>query len=172
MRIRLQSVGGLLLLGCVLWLIAAHAADAATWSKGTEGEYSFTLFDPVDGAVKSQAGNWFTSIQGIILTTFQILAVIEICWAAAIWAFEKDSLNSLAVEVIKKVMFIGFFFVLLQNAPTWIPTIVDSFEAVGTAATASDAPGGGGDVTITTDWFVARGLGYCKMVFDAAPGIT
>ena len=114
--------------GLLLFALLTHAAWGAT-SQSIGGQTAdFTLFDPIDADSQRIAGGWLLTIQGLVTNTFRILAVIEICWAAAIWAFEKDSLNSLAVEIIKKIMFIGFFFTLLTYAPTWIPTIVAAFR--------------------------------------------
>lgn len=98
----------------------------------------FKVFDDIQKDAERQAlggpaggGGWILQITRLAHTTFVILAVLEICWAAAIWALEKDNLNSLAVEMIQKIMFIGFFYTLLQYAPTWIPTITQTFRSVG-----------------------------------------
>lgn len=141
----------------VLYGDAAWAADATVhgWTA------SFTLFDTLDGEFKTQSDSWFATILGLVRPTFLILATIEICWAAAIWAIEKDNLNSLAVEVIKKIMFIGFFFALLQFAPAWIPTIASSFVFVGRTATGQDP--------ITTDGIIATGLAIIGYIWSLAP---
>ena len=125
--------------GLALFLVAAPPAEAA-----------FQLFDPMVDQVQSQSTNWFTSIQGLVRPTFLILGTIEICWAAAIWAFEKDSLNSLSIEIIKKIMFHGFFYAVLLYAQDWIPAITNSFETAGEAAT--QAP------TLSTDTIIQMGL--------------
>ena len=126
--------------GLVLFLLAAPPAEAA-----------FRLFDPMMDEVQNQStNNWFTSIQGLVRPTFLILGTIEICWAAAIWAFEKDSLNSLSIEIIKKIMFHGFFYAVLLYAQDWIPAITNSFQTAGEIAT--QAP------TLSTDTIIQMGL--------------
>ncbi|HEY6925244.1 MAG TPA: P-type conjugative transfer protein TrbL [Steroidobacteraceae bacterium] len=142
-------------------LFLAHPASAAT-SQSIGGQIAnFSLFDRIDSDAQIKAGQWQTTIQALVVNTFRILAVIEICWAAAIWAFEKDSLNSLAVEVIKKIMFISFFYMLLTYAPFSIRLIPDTFRSLGQQATQSGP--------ISTDSIVADGLAFIKFVWARAP---
>jgi len=122
---------------------------------------SFTLFDSIDTEAKAQSSTWFNTILGLVKPTFLALATIEICWAATIWALEKDNLNSLAVEFIKKIMFIGFFYALLQYAPEWIPTITGTFQQVGQTAARTSA--------VTTDGIIALSLAVIELVWSKAP---
>ena len=138
-----------------LYGLLAHPSTAA----------AFSLFDPLVNTTQTQSFGWFNSIQGMVQTTFTLLGTIEICWAAAIWAFEKDSLNSLTVEVIKKLMFIGFFYTLLQYAGSWIPAIMQTFEFVGTTAA-------GLDTTISTDSIIGDGLSLAGKLFGASIAIA
>src|ERR1700722_649672 len=52
------------------------------------------LFDPLANQVKTLSQGWFGTLQGLVTPTFFIVATIELCWSAAMWAFERDSLNS------------------------------------------------------------------------------
>ena len=113
--------------------------------------YSFTLFDGVVDQAQSNGRGWFTTIQNLMRPTFALLAGLEICWAAAIWAFEKDTLNSLSVEIIKKIMMHGFFYALLLYAQDWIPAIFNTFQSVGEQA--AGIPAG-----ITTDGIITMGI--------------
>ena len=100
------------LLRCLAWasalLLVSGLAEAATATVGSETG-NFTLFDSIVSTSEATSTGWQGTLQTLGKNTFNILAVIEISWAAAIWAFEKDSLNSLAIEMIKKIMAIGFF---------------------------------------------------------------
>jgi len=93
------------------------------------------MFDPLVTGAEATGNGWFRRISSAVRPTFILLGTIEICWAAALWAFEKDNLSSFSVEIIKKIMTIGFFFVLLENAPIWLPQILGTFERVGEVAT-------------------------------------
>lgn len=132
----------------LLWLSFAALAVFALFAPPARA--AFALFDPLVNQVQGDSVNWFTSIQGLVRPTFLLLGTIEICWAAAIWAFEKDSLNSLSIEIIKKIMFHGFFYAVLLYAQDWIPAITDSFQAAGEHAT--------GAPTISTDKIIEMGL--------------
>jgi type IV secretion system protein TrbL len=135
-----------LLWACALGLVLSALCAQSVWAAA-----NFTLFDGLDAQAEGLSNSWFSSILSVVRPTFMLLGTIEICWAAAIWAFEKDSLNSLAVEIIKKIMFIGFFFSLLQFAPDWIPRIVDTFQQVGEEAA--------GAHSLSTDEILSLGLG-------------
>jgi type IV secretion system protein TrbL len=156
-------------LRCFMWaatlasgltLLLAHPAVAAA---------GFNIFDPIVNTAQGESVGWFNTIVGLVRPTFLLLGTIEICWAAAVWAFERDSLNSLAVEIIKKIMFIGFFYALLQFAPDWIPSITNSFQTAGEAAAGTPA--------LSTDTIVAMGLNVIGTIWTntlsvIAPVIT
>lgn len=144
------------------FLIALFASPAWAATATVDGhEATFTLFDSIDEEAQTQSNNWFNAIVPMVERTFILLGVIEICWAAAIWAFEKDSLNSFAVEIIKKIMFIGFFYTLMLYAPSWIPTIVDTFVYVGETAT--------GTPVLSTDGIIATGMALIEALWAKAP---
>src|SRR5581483_169665 len=148
----------------LIYLLIVHPVHAAT-SPSVGGQTAdFTLFDSLEADAQNRSNSWFSTILGLVRPTFLMLGTIEICWAAAVWAFEKDNLSSLAVEVIKKIMFIGFFFTLLQYAPQWIPTIVASFAEAGATAA--------GTGNVTTDSIIATGLAMIKLIWSQAPTLT
>ncbi len=122
------------------------------------------IFEFIERKARDDAlgpNGWLVRISDMARTTFIILAGLEICWAAAIWALEKDNLNSLAVEMIQKIMFIGFFYALLLNAHDWIPRIIETFRAVGQSAPGAPA--------ITPDGVMDRGLRIIQNIWAAAP---
>ncbi len=125
-------------------------------------ENRFSLFDGIQSTAELQSRDWLGSISRLANSTFRLLAVLEICWAAAIWAIEKDNLSSLAAEMIQKIMFIGFFYALLQYAPSWIPTIIDTFREVGQRTLASTRE-------ITPDSVMSRGLNLIDTMWAARP---
>lgn len=157
----LRNLAWLFLFGVALYMVFTSAAWAATSPPVGGQTADFSLFDSLDQDAETRSSTWFETILQLVRPTFLILATIEICWAAAIWAFERDSLNSLAIEIIKKIMFFGFFFALLQFAPEWIPTITATFQQVGETAS--------GTGPITTDTIIATGLALIKMVWSHAP---
>jgi type IV secretion system protein TrbL len=67
-------------------------------------------------------------------TLFGILAAIEVAWTASMLALEKDSIESWIAPVIKKIMVIGFFYMLLMSNQIWMPAIINSFTQIGQEA--------------------------------------
>lgn len=90
-------------------------------------------FDGLANSVGGLSQGWFSTIQALVKPTFLMVATVEFCWAAAIWAFERDTLNSLSVEIIKKIITHGFFYAVLLYAGDWVPLITQSFVSAGEA---------------------------------------
>ncbi len=66
---------------------------------------------------------------------FMLLATIELAWSFGVWAMDKsEELQGFTSAIVKKIMWIGLFYALLLNGPTWIPLIVDSFTEAGATA--------------------------------------
>ncbi len=77
------------------------------------------------------AASWTTRALQIGNWIFYTLAVLELTWAASLWAMEKDSASSLIVALVRKFMVLGFFYTFLIMAPTWIPAIINSLQGAG-----------------------------------------
>jgi type IV secretion system protein TrbL len=154
-------------IGVALW---ASIALLALYALTAPEAHAFQLFDGLVDQARGSSQSWFGTIQSLVRPTFMILAAIEICWAAAIWAFEKDSLNSLSLEIIKKIMTHGFFYALLLYAQDWVPSILNTFQVVGEQA--AGIPAG-----ITTDGIITMGIDVIGKLWASAaasviPAIT
>jgi hypothetical protein len=64
----------------------------------------------------------------------QFQAIIEFAGSAALLVLEKSDFQGFTAGVVRRLMFIGGFYALLQFGPTWIPAIIDSFEIIGRRA--------------------------------------
>lgn len=82
-------------------------------------------------AFQAARGNWVSNIAGYANSLFGALAVIEFAWSAAVMVLEKADLQSWTAAFVRKIMWIGGFYMLLINGPTWIPFIIDSFTQIG-----------------------------------------
>jgi type IV secretion system protein TrbL len=118
-RLLCASAGTTLL----LLAICAHAALAAPSDSGT-------LTD-VANAFKSTSGGWIATALGYARDLFLALVAIELAWTGITYLLQRDNLSDFVAQLVLKLMGIFFFFALLQNAPTWIPAIVDSFSQAG-----------------------------------------
>src|SRR5215472_16663039 len=65
---------------------------------------------------------------------FGLLALIEFAWTAAILVLERTDLQGWTAALIRKMMFIGAFFALLNFGADWIPRIINSFQTIGQTA--------------------------------------
>lgn len=113
-------------LTALVLLLVAFSASAAPANPG--------MFDQMGMDYKNAAAGWFGPLFGYANTLFGLLAAIEVTWAAAMWAFEKDNLSSFTAALIRKIMTLGVYYAILLNAGTWIPAIVDSFVQAGQTA--------------------------------------
>jgi type IV secretion system protein TrbL len=93
---------------------------------------------------------WLTAVTGYANRLFGILALIEFAWTGIILLLDKTDLQSWTAALIRRMMFIGAFYALLQFGTTWIPAIIDSFVMVG--QNASGVPG------LSPSGILARGL--------------
>ena len=82
-------------------------------------------------AFQAARGNWVANIAGYANELFGALAVIEFAWSAAVMVLEKADLQSFTAALVRKIMWIGGFYMLLINGPVWIPFIIDSFTQIG-----------------------------------------
>jgi type IV secretion system protein TrbL len=117
---------GLGVLSVLLVIIApAHAQSAA-------------VLDEIVSQFQSRASGWEGSLRSFALTTFGILAAIELAWAAFRLAFRGADVSEWLAEIVNQILFLGFFLALLENSVTWGQAIVNSFRQAASAA------GGGG----------------------------
>lgn len=91
---------------------------------------------------------WFAAVTTAANRLFGILALIEFAWSAAILLMERTDLQGWTAGLIKRMMFVGAFYALLVNGPTWIPAIIDSFQIVGKNAAGVPSGLSPGDVFI------------------------
>lgn len=74
---------------------------------------------------------WLTVAAGYANRLFGLLALIEFAWTAAILVLERTDLQGWTAALIRKMMFIGAFFALLNFGTDWIPRIINSFQQIG-----------------------------------------
>lgn len=114
----------------VLCMLAAHPALAQ------EGSVLTSLQSQITAAAKG----WETTVMDAAKSLFWILATIEIGIAAVWLAIQAASLDSWFAELVRRIMFVGFFAFVLAQGPTFAKAVVDSLFQIGAGGgTASPA---------------------------------
>ncbi len=111
--------------------IALFLLVVASVSFGQAPPYVSTNPSQILNAFQAARGNWVANIAGYANALFGGLALIEFAWSAAVMVLEKADLQSWTAALVRKIMWIGGFYMLLINGPTWIPFIIDSFTQIG-----------------------------------------
>lgn len=80
-----------------------------------------------------QAGTsgWMNTADHIALQIFGALAVLEFVWTGATILLRKNDLPDMISSLLFKVLSLSFFYMLIIEAPTWIPDIISSFWDIG-----------------------------------------
>ena len=92
------------------------------------------ILDNIALTYKTAATGWTGTLLTYANRLFMLLATIELAWSFIVWALDKNEFQSFISAIAKKIMWIGIFYALLLNGPTWIPLIIDSFVDAGSAA--------------------------------------
>lgn len=110
------------------FLIAGLACLAcAAPALAQEGQVLTELENQVSAAAKG----WETTIMDAAKSLFWILATIEVGIAAVWLAVQAASLDSWFAELVRRIMFIGFFAFVLTQGPTFARAVIDSLFQIG-----------------------------------------
>lgn len=117
-------------------LLAAMIVVATQPASAQEGSVLTALQNEISAAAKG----WETTVMDAARSLFWILATIEIGIAAVWLALQAASLDSWFAELVRRIMFIGFFAFVLAQGPTFAKAVVDSLFQLGAeGGTASPA---------------------------------
>ncbi|MBB3458834.1 type IV secretion system protein TrbL [Rhizobium sp. BK313] len=111
----------------VLLLAGLFCLVLSTSTLAQEGQ----VLTEVENQVTAAAKGWQASVADAAKSLFWILAVIEIGIAAVWLAIQAASLDSWFAELVRRVMFIGFFAFVLDQGPSFARAVVDSLFQIG-----------------------------------------
>lgn len=123
----------------VRWVLVLAIAAVFLPSLSAQAVTSTTTNDVIS-QMRSFRGQWMTNIWTYARNLFWLLAFIEFAWSAIALALDKTDLQCWMAGLVRKLMWIGAFYALLQNGSTWIPAIIDSFELIGAGAAGMAGP--------------------------------
>ncbi len=140
MNPRLAARWSLLLLTLLLAPVAAHAQIAPPAISASGAGFLTNLQNQFQGATTG----WMTQALTLAKGLFVGLAGLDIAWTGINWLLKKNDLSDFIAAFVLKMLSLAFFYMLLAEAPTWIPMIINSFKSagssVGAASPASASP--------------------------------
>lgn len=89
------------------------------------------ILTELENQVVSAAKGWEASVTDAARSLFWILAGIEIGIAAVWLALQAASLDGWFAELVRRIMFVGFFAFVLENGPAFAKSVVDSLFQIG-----------------------------------------
>jgi type IV secretion system protein TrbL len=117
-------------------LLATFAVLTAQPAFAQEG----SVLTSLQGEITTAAKGWETTVMDAAKSLFWVLATIEIGIAAVWLALQAASLDSWFAELVRRIMFVGFFAFVLAQGPTFAKAVVDSLFQIGAGGgTASPA---------------------------------
>ena len=103
-----------------LFALLAPAANAAG------------VFDTFQNSFQSLSQSWFGKAQTYANHIFYVLLTVDFVWLALTWVLTRKTFDEMLPSFIRKVMVYGFFLMLVVNAGTFLPAIINSFTDMGT----------------------------------------
>lgn len=85
----------------------------------------------LENQVSIAARGWETTIMQAARSLFWILAAIEIGLAAIWLAIRAEAIDSWFAELVRRIMFVGFFAFVLDQGPAFARAVVDSLFQIG-----------------------------------------
>lgn len=123
----------------VRWIAVLAIAAALLPALSAQAVTSTTTNDVIS-QMRSFRGQWMTNVWTYARNLFWLLAFIEFAWSVIALTLDKTDLQCWMAGLVRKLIWIGAFYALLQNGATWIPAIIDSFELIGAGAAGMAGP--------------------------------
>jgi P-type conjugative transfer protein TrbL len=80
---------------------------------------------------RNETGTWFGPLKNIATWLLISLATIAWTWSAGQMVLRNADLQEFVVELVRLVIFVGFFLALILNADTWSTALINGFMWTG-----------------------------------------
>ena len=153
----------LLLLVAALLLapVLAHAAAPAPALASSGAGFLTALQNQFTSATSL----WMTKSLAIGKNIFVGLAGLDIAWTGVNWLLKKNDLSDFIAAFTLKMLSLLFFYMLMTEAPTWLPTIIDSLKSAGSQVGAA-APVSAG-ATLDPSTVFGQGMSVSAAMWNA-----
>ncbi len=91
---------------------------------------------------RNAATQWIPLITSYAQRLFWLLAILDFTYMGITLILKNGDLNDLAFNLVRKILFFGFFYALLINGNAWMMAIINSFRTI-----AANVPGGAANIT-------------------------
>ena len=80
---------------------------------------------------RNQTGSWFGPLQDIATWLLLSLATISWVWTAGQMVLKNSDLQEILVELVRMILYVGFFLALIMNAAAWSEALIRGFMYAG-----------------------------------------
>lgn len=112
-------------------LLAISAITSLALAARSSWAQDGSVLTSLQNQLATSAKGWEAAVMEAAKSLFWILATIEIGIAAVWLALQAAALDSWFAELVRRVMFIGFFAFVLSHGPEFAKAIVDSLFQIG-----------------------------------------
>lgn len=95
------------------------------------------FFDDVQQRLEATANSWRPVLESIARNLLLILAGLSITWQAILMVLRNSDLTELMTEIVKIIMYTGFFLTVIEYSASWCEAIVESFSQAALQAASS-----------------------------------
>lgn len=110
---------------------AADSALAVTAGPG--------VLDNVRDTFQAATLTWVASIKSAAVSLYWILVGVDFAWFGYLRVKETSEMQDLVMSLVNKILTYGFFYYVIDQAPTWMTAITSSFVQVAAGAVGSSA---------------------------------
>jgi len=119
-------------------------------------------------AFQSAAADWIDPLRQAARWLLLTLAVISLVWKFGLLALQQADFQEFVVELVRMILFVGFFLALIQYADTWSEQLIEGFAFLATQASGTSGYGIVGDINPTR--VLMRGLDLSVIIYNSATG--
>jgi len=121
------------------------------------GIQEYKHLDQIIEEYRKAAAHWGPVLKHYAYNLFWSLALIEFAWTGITLVLRQADFTEIVSEGIRRVLYLGFFFAVLDNSQEWSRFIIDSFRTAG--ARASQATGASGGISPSSIFDIGLELG-------------
>lgn len=124
-------------IGMFTFAVLLVAAEAAFANAPTNN-----LSSTIINTYRNAAALWLPQIRTYAIRLFSLLAVLDLTYMGIVLILKSGNLYDFAFNLVRKILFFGFFFAVLLNGGAWMNAIINSFRTI-----AANVPGGAATIT-------------------------